>query len=183
MFWRLLRDKMDVKDAIKKRRSVRKYQDREISEELLKELLDAAILAPSGNNAQPWKYKILRRGEKRDILRRENIFKQDFVYTSPYIIVCCADPKSYPRAKFESDFDDPYEERALRDLAISSQNLVLRATELGLGSCYVGWMNKDKIKEILGIPENYIIPYVTTLGYPDEEPSATPRKSMDDILL
>jgi len=175
--------KMNVKEAIEKRRSIRKYKSKEISEELLNEILEAARLAPSGNNAQPWKFKVIRDEETKDKLKQNGIFKQDFVYSSPVIIVCCADPDAYPQGKFEPGFDDSNEFRASRDLSLACQNLVLRATDLGLGTCYVGWMNKDKIKEVLDLPKTYIIPYIITIGYADEKPSVSSRKAKKDIIL
>lgn len=173
---------MDVKKAIEDRRSIRKYADKEVSDDMIKELIEAARLAPSGNNAQPWKYMVIKK-EMIEKLKENKIFKQNFVYKAPVIIVCCADPKAYPRAKFESAFDDPYEARALRDLSISCQNLVLQAVELGLGTCYIGWMNKEKIKEILNIPEEFVIPYVITIGWPAEQPDARDRKDIDEIVI
>ncbi len=174
---------MDVKKAIEETRSVRQYQDKEISEDLIKELMDAARLAPSGNNAQPWKYKVITSDKEKALLKENNVFKQDWVYNSPVIILCCGDPEAYPKGEFEEGLDDPYEARALRDLAISSQNLVLRATELGLGTCYVGWVNKPKIKKVFELPERYVIPYVITVGYPADKPKQKSRKNIEDILL
>jgi len=174
---------MDVKDAIVNRKSVRKYLEREVPMEVLKELIEAARLAPSGNNAQPWMFKIVIESTQKEKLRTNEVFKQNFVYNSPVIIVCCANPEAYPRAKFEPDFDDSFEIRAIRDLSIASQNLVLRATELGLGTCYVGWLNKKKIKEVLEIPGKYKVPYVITVGYPEGQPKQSIRKSLKDLLL
>ena len=122
-------------------------------------------------------------GEEKEILRKNKIFKQEFVCEAPLIIVCCADPTAFPREKFESGYDDKYEIRAVRDLSIASQNLVLQAEELGLGSCYVGWMQKEKIKTALNIPTHLVVPFVITLGFPDE--TLHPRKLKDkkEILL
>ncbi|MBU1201735.1 MAG: nitroreductase family protein [Nanoarchaeota archaeon] len=174
---------MDVVDAIRSRRSVRKYQDREVSKDVLLELIDAARLAPSGNNAQPWMFKIITSAKERKLLRKNKIFKQAFVYTAPAIILCCSDPYKYPGEKFDEQYDHPNKLRAIRDLAISSQNLVLRATELGLGTCYVGWMDKDKIKELFNLPLYFITPYVITVGYPAENPSEHKKKELKDILI
>lgn len=174
---------MNVEKAIRDRRSIRKYKSEEVSEEIVNELLEAARLAPSGNNAQPWRFKVINNKTIIERLREEGIFKQDFVYNAPLIIVCCADPEAYPKAKFESGFDDPYEERAGRDVTIASQNLILRATELGLGTCYVGWMNKPRAKEVLGIPVRFVVPYVITVGYPDEAPDARERKDKEEVVL
>lgn len=172
---------MDVKEAIKRRRSVRKYQSKEISDDLIKEVIDAARLAPSGNNTQPSRYLIVRDNQIKDRLRENEVFKQDFVYEAPIIVVCCADPSIYK--DMVKEWDIPNEDRALRDLSIASFSLVLRATELGLGTCYVGWIKEEKIKEVLDIPKGYIVPYVIILGYSAEQPRLTPRNSIDEIIL
>ncbi len=174
---------MDVKKAIEIRASIRKYQDKEVSDRDLNEVINAARLAPSGNNAQPWRFKIIKDEKIKEELKVKRIFKQDFVYSAPVIIVCCADPKAYPEAKFEPAFDDPYETRAIRDLSIASQNLVLRATELGMGTCYVGWLNKEGIKKVLKLPKRYIVPYVITVGYPAEKSIRKSRKDMSEIVF
>ena len=171
---------MDVKEAISKRHSVRKYQDRDIPEDVIRELIDAARLAPSGHNTQPWRFFIIKDSETKKKLQMEKIFLQDFVCKSPLIIVCCADPAVYGK---ESVQDDPNNQRALRDLCIASSFLVLRATELGLGTCYVGWVDKEKIKSALNIPKGFVIPFVITAGYPTEQPKPTPRKTIDEIVL
>jgi nitroreductase len=171
---------MQVKKIIEKRRSIRKYQDKQVSEKMIQELLEAARQAPSAYNAQPWKFKIINDKETVEKLKQEKIFKNEFVYTAPVIIVCCADEEAYPE-KARKNFNT--RELAIVDSGIVGQNLVLRATELGLGSCYVGIINRKKIKEILNILGDYIIPFVITIGYADEKPEAQPRKSMEEIVF
>jgi nitroreductase len=172
---------MDVKKAIKERRSIRKYEDREIPDNLVRDVIDAARLAPSGNNTQPSTYYVIKDEETKAKLRANEVFTQNFVYDSPTIIVCCTNPQVYK--KHVEGWDSRNEIRAIRDLSIASAFLVLRATELGLGTCYVGWLKEDKIKNILEIPEDNIVPYVITIGFPDEQPKPKTRKSIDEVLL
>ncbi|MBT7903535.1 nitroreductase [Candidatus Woesearchaeota archaeon] len=172
---------MDVKIAINERKSIRKYQEKEVSSEILLELIDAARLAPSGNNAQPWKFKIITDKSLKQKLRENNIFPQDFVYSVPAIILCCADPTEYK--KNVSGLDDANNLRAVRDLSIATSFLLLRATELGLGTCYVGWMKKEEILNLLELPSEYVVPYIITVGYPAESPDSKPRKNIDEILI
>ena len=135
---------MEVHEAIKKRRSIRKFLDKPVSQEIIKELLEAARLSPSAMNAQPWKFLVVNDKKVINELRKENIFRQEFVYNAPVIIVCCADIDSYPdRAR--DNF--ALRELAIGDIAFASQNLVLRATELGLGTCYIGLLDKEKVKK------------------------------------
>jgi len=173
-------NKMQVKEAIKKRRSIRKYLDKEISNEVVNELIEAARLAPSAYNAQPWRFRIVKDKEMIKRFKEEEVFKHEFVYTAGLIIVCCGDKSLYPERARE-DFD--LKDLVYGDLGICSQNLVLRAVELGLGSCYVGIVDRVKLRRILNIPENYIIPYVLVIGYPDEEPEAKERRSREEIVF
>lgn len=172
---------MDVKKAIETRRSIRKYQDKKVPENIITELIDAARLAPSGNNAQPSRFFIVNNEATINKLKQYEIFKQDFVYTAPVIIVCCADPTAY--TKHTAGVDDENRIRAIRDLPIASSFLVLRATELGLGTCFVGWVEKEKIKNVLNIPREYIVLYVITVGYPDEKLESRSRKNIDEIII
>ena len=159
---------MNVIDAIKKRRSIRKFLDKPVSPEMIKDLLEAARLAPSAYNSQPWKFFVVSQKKKIEELRENKIFVQDFVYNSPVIIVCCADMESYPdRARENFNL----KELAIADLSFASQNLVLRATELGIGTCYIGLLDKEKVKKVLNIPEKYIVPYAIIAGFSDEKPS------------
>ena len=172
---------MDVKEAIAKRRSIRKYQRKEVPLDLIRELIDAARLAPSGSNVQPGRYYLVKDSETKEKLRKNQIFQQDFVYQAPALIVCCSDIQSY--AQGVKGWSEENENRALRDLSIASAFLVLRATELGLATCYVGWMKKDKIKDVLDIPRHYLVPFVIAVGYANEQPRPLPRKSIDEIFV
>ncbi len=172
---------MDVKEAIAKRRSIRKYQRKEVSADLIREVVDAARLAPSASNAQPCRYYVIKDDETKERLKENQIFQQDFVYQAPVLIVCCSDVQSYRQGV--KGWSEENEHRALRDLSIASAFLVLRATELGLATCYVGWMKKDKIKEVLDLPRSYMVPFVVAVGYGNEKPGPLPKRSMDEVLL
>ena len=172
---------MDVKKAINKRRSIRKYKDKKVPDHLIMEVLEAARLAPSGINAQPARYLIVKDDEVKKKLKENKVFPQDFLYQAPVIIVCCADPNAYK--KRVAGLDLPNDVRAIRDLSIASAFLVLRATELGLGTCYVGWLDEEKLLSTLSIPKGIVVPYVITLGYSAEKPKPSSRKKMDEILL
>jgi nitroreductase len=172
---------MDVKDAIEARRSIRKYKDKPVPDDLVTEMIDAARLAPSGNNTQPSRYLIIKDESVKQKLRDNDIILDKWVYTAPIIIVCCTDPQAF--TKSVKGWDDYNEIRAIRDLAIASSYLVLRATELGLGTCYCGWIKKDKIKDVLDIPRHMIVPYIITVGYADESPGPRPRNGIEEIML
>jgi len=170
---------MDVEEAINRRRSIRKWQDKEIPDEIINQLLDAARRAPSAHNVQSHRYFVAK---TKDIskLVENGAFKRSFVGEAPLIIVCCADPSKYPES---TEVDETPEHYAYIDLSIAASFLVLQATELGLGSVFIAWIYRDKIREVLNIPEGYIIPFVIPIGYPDENPPERPRKSLDEIVF
>ncbi|UCD04567.1 MAG: nitroreductase family protein [Candidatus Woesearchaeota archaeon] len=170
---------MKVKEAIEKRRSIRAYTDRTIDKETINELLQAARLGPSAYNAQPWKFMIINQKETISKLKENNVFVQDFVYTAPLIIICCVSDEYPERAKEYVNTG----KLSFGDMGLSSQNLVLRATELGIGSCYIGLLDRAKIKTILDIPQNYDVTYAIVLGYPAEDPDPKPRKELKDIVI
>lgn len=189
-----------LKNIIKRRRSVREYELAAAPAKLILQAIDAARLAPSGCNAQPALYYI---ANKREIsqLKETNIFIQEFVYNAPNLIICCGDPKTYEKPEAyerqikDGTLPDPADryikeifkgkerERTIRDVSIASTYLVLRATELGLGTCYVGLFNEDRLKKILKLPVGYVIPFVIAVGYSKQAPMRTPRKRLDDIII
>ncbi|MDD4900607.1 MAG: nitroreductase family protein [Patescibacteria group bacterium] len=171
---------MDIREAINIRKSIRKYKKKQISDEVINELLDAARKAPSAKNVQSHKYFIVKDGVVKNKLIKAGAFKQSYVNDAPLIIICCADPSQYPKS---TDVDETPVNYAYIDLSIATSFLVLRATELGLGTVFVAWIYRDKIKEVLNIPENYIIPFVIPVGYPDEDPRPKPRKDLKEIII
>lgn len=171
---------MHVKEAIAVRRSIRQYEDKRIPEDIVTELLNSARKAPSAKNTQPHKYFVVKSEETKKRLKEYGAFEQDFVYDAPLIIVCCADPTQYPES---IEIDETAEKYAYIDLSIAASFLVLRATELGLGTVFVAWVYRDRIKEVLNIPEKYIIPFVISVGYPAEDPDPKPRKDLSNILF
>lgn len=178
---------MEVKNAIEKRRSVRKYKNRELSDFIINELIEAARLAPSAYNAQPTKLIILKSKEIKRKLEEDKIFKQSFVCEAPVIIVFLGDPNVYPKGRLEATYSNPSEIAgdvgAVRDVSIAAQNLVLRAMDLGLGTCYIGLIAREKFKHLLNLPEDYVLPFAIIAGYPDEKPKASPRKPSKDLLM
>lgn len=171
---------MNVKDAINLRKSIRKYQDKPIPKEIILDILDSARKAPSAKNTQSHRYFIINEEKVKDELKKHGVFKQPFVYEAPAIIVCCADPTQYPKS---TDVDEDPNNYARIDLSIAASFMVLRATELGLGSVFVAWIYRDMIKKVLNIPENYIVPFVIPIGYPAENPIPKDRKDLKEILI
>lgn len=164
---------MDVFEAITERKSIRKYKDIEVEDEKLQKILESARIAPSAANRQEWKFLVVKNQETRNKLV-EAANGQKFVAEAPITIVACST---------ESERIMPCGQHAYTvDLSIAVSFMMLEATELSLGTCWLGAYDEEKIKEILGIPEEIRVPAMFTLGYSDENPAPRPRKDMDDIV-
>jgi nitroreductase len=190
---------MDVIDAVRARRSIRLYSRKLVSAKLVNEILEAGRLAPSGCNVQPTRYFIIRSAKTKQRIMAKRVFLQDWVYTAPIILVFCGDPSSYKSLDgMKYQIDDrtlpskltemlPYlsdtPNRLIRDISISSAFSVLRAQELGLGTCYIGLVRKKLLKSMLKIPKAYIIPFAMAIGYPAENPQQRPRKELIYLKL
>lgn len=157
---------MNVFDAIKSRRSVRKYKNRPIEKEKIRKVLEAGRLAPSAHNSQPWKFYVVKtKGREKKLV---DVAKgQKFAGEAPVIIVVCGDPSA--------------SEYCESDCALAIENMVLEAKELDLGTCIIGWFDKNKARSFLNIPRNLEIFYMLPLGYPDEDPRPRGRKDLEDV--
>jgi len=145
---------MDVFEAVQLRRSVRAYESTPVPKEKLEKILEAARLAPSANNIQPWHFIVVTDPEKRAKLAKAPF--AGFLKEAPVVIVGCGDRKASPKW-------------FMVDVAIAMQNMVLTATSEGLGTCWVGSFNEDQVRGMLKIPENYRVVALLALGYPREK--------------
>lgn len=156
-------------DIVRKRLSIRKYKPDPVPEEKIEYVLESARLAPSWGNKQCWKYIVIK-----DESTRKRLGVREWVAEAPVIIVGCADPE-------QSGYSHGIPYYAV-DFAISMEHLVLAAAELGLGTCWIGkHYEEDRVKNLLGIPDNIKVVALTPLGYPDEEPEPRDRKSIQEI--
>jgi nitroreductase len=164
---------MNVIEAINKRKSIRKYKNTKIDDEKLKKILKSAQIAPSAANRQEWKFIVVKNKETRDELVVA-AHGQKFLGQAPIIIVACST---------ESERVMPCGQYAYTvDLSIAVSFMILEATELGLGTCWLGAFDEGEVKRILNIPEDIRVPAMFTLGYADESPTPRPRKALDDII-
>jgi nitroreductase len=164
---------MNVSEAIKLRRSVRAYQEKEIEEEKLNKILEAARLAPSANNRQEWKFIVVKDKylkEKLAIAADE----QTFIGEAPIVIVACATESQSIMLCGQP--------RYTIDVSIAMSFIILQARELELGTCWIGAFDESSVKEILGIPEYIRVVAITPLGYSGEDPPATSRKELEQIV-
>jgi len=166
---------MSVLEVIKKRQSIRRYKEDLIPEEALLRVVEAARLAPSGKNLQPWKFIIVRDQVLKEKLASASA-GQFFIAKAPVIIVGCGFPDNcYARM-------GRYMKSWPVDVTIALEHLILQAQEEGLGTCWIGSFEEEEVKAILNIPRNVRVLALTPLGYPDETPPFRKRKSLDKII-
>lgn len=164
---------MDVFTAISQRKSVRAYQDRMIDEDTLRHVLEAGRIAPSAGNRQDWKFIVVTDAETRKKLGVA-ARGQMFVSQAPVIIAGCAIAPEYVMMCGQS--------AGIIDVSIAFSFLMLQATELGLGTCWLGAFDETAVKKILAVPDHVRVVAMTPLGYPDEAPAGRPRKSMEEVV-
>ena len=166
---------MNVLEAIQKRRSVRKYKPDPLPEDVLGRILQAARLAPSGKNLQPWRFILVRSAETKERLARASA-DQTFIAEAPVVVVACADPEArYARM-------GRYMKSWPVDVACALEHLMLQAADEGLGTCWIGAFEEQAVKDILGVPDGIKVLALTPLGYPADVPSFRGRKGLAEIV-
>jgi nitroreductase len=198
---------VEVLEAIAARRSIRRYSSREVPDDLLRKVLEAGRLAPSASNLQTWKFKVVKDPVTRRAMR-EAAYNQRFVEEAPVVIVACADlPALGERSKRTLELlragavkpsagmilwylrkkGDAEGERgflhAVINVTIAVENMVLAATSLGLGTCWVRAFEEAKVAEILALPPEYPPLFLLPMGFPAEDPPPRPRKNLEEILI
>jgi nitroreductase len=204
---------LTVREAIQKRRSIRRFKQIPVPDEIILEMLEAARLAPSGSNAQPWRFVVVTDAEEKKELRKL-CFNQAFVEEAGVVFVFCTDLSVYSgrtrRTRRQEMIDaGVFASRALDDSGlqryvqmpdesdtafylpmatantyIAVEHIVLMATALGLGSCWVGGISNLKaVRDMLGIPRGIYVLGLLAVGYTDTEPKARPRLPLEGILL
>jgi len=185
---------MDVKACIEQRRSVRRYLDGPVAQDLVDEVLEAGRLAPSGGNIQPWRFMVVRDDAMRQALKACS-YGQQFVADAPLIIVGCGVLDAYDRVLGKRpDILDPElgQGAAIREFQVKNacvnvstalEHMALRAVSLGLATCWVREFRDYEIHRVLPLAPNLIVVALLCLGYPDESPPARPRKLLSEIVL
>jgi len=156
---------MNVMDAIRKRKSVRAYDNRPVEEDRLNAVLEAGRLAPSASNRQEWRFVVVRDAETRKRLAQA-AGNQGFVGRAPVVIAACARTDGHVMKCGQPCYPI--------DVAIALDHMTLAAVELGLGTCWIGHFDERKVKEILGIPDEIRVVELMPLGYP-ADPSAVTK--------
>ena len=162
---------MNFLELTKKRYSVRAYKSTPVEDEKLKYILEAARMAPTGSNQQAFQLIVVHTKGREEELRR--IYDKDWFVQAPIIICACA-------TRSPGQFYD--ECRNYRNVAIVMDHLILAATNLGLGTCWIGAFDPKAARDILGLPEEIKPIVFATVGYSDDEPRPKVRKSIDELI-
>ena len=206
---------LTVRETIQQRRSIRKFLDKPVPTEMINEMLEAARLAPSASNRQPWRFIVVT-DKKERVKLRQICWDQAFIEQAPVVFVCCADLTAYAQASrlkraqefidygvtktLSGRFADPefqasllkmpdsdlgiYRAAAVANTYIAIEHMVLTATALGLGSCWVGSLGEEgEISAMFGLPETTVVAAVLPVGYPAVTPPPRPRISLSEMLL
>jgi len=163
---------MDVFETIKKRYSVRSFQQKSVPEKTLEKILEAGRLAPSAHNAQDWKFIVVQ--DERTKQSLGEAAGQNFITEAPIVIAAVStNPKH-----ILSSGNPAY----AIDLAIATEHMMLAATDEGLGTCWIGAFDQQGCKKILDVPDKYKILALFPLGYPADQPSPKDRKPLKEII-
>jgi nitroreductase len=157
---------------IKSRRSVRSYKPDPVPDEMVAQLLEAGQWAPSANNQQPWAFIVVRDPEvRRQVAQHATYYlaRRARVDEAPLLIVLCGQVRSRVYRQFLHG-----------DVGMAGMQIMLQAQ--GLGTCWIGGLNRKAIAEILKVPDYLDIVGVLTVGFPDEDPPPPPRKPLSEIV-
>ena len=176
---------MKFLDLVTLRQSDRKYTDAHVERDKIERCLEAARLAPSASNSQPWSFVVVNEPELKNKVARKTFGParsfNKFVPQAPVIVVIVMEK---PKMITEIGGKIKHKEYPLMDVGIAAEHFCLQAAEEGLGSCMLGWFDEQGVKKLLGVPENKTVPLLITLGYtPDDYKTRKKiRKPFDKIV-
>lgn len=200
---------LTTKEAIEKRRSIRNFRPDPVPDNVINALLDAARLAPSGCNAQPWRFKVVKDAATKMKLA-EAAHRQPFIAKAPVVLVCCADIRGYIEGTISSIQDlgrtGAVEERVVTlildrtekmktlkteelapriafNVAIAVEHIVLRALDFGLGTCWVRLIDEQMVRSMFGWDEHIHVVALVPVGFPAESPPPRKRLGLSEIII
>ncbi|MBQ0113595.1 MAG: nitroreductase family protein [Bacteroidales bacterium] len=171
---------MEFRELIEKRQSDRRYLDKPVEEEKIKQCIEAAMLAPSACNAQPWTFVVIN---EESLLKEVRSAASDgginrFAYGAKAFVAIVLEKESLMAGMGMVIKDKEYR---LMDIGMAAEHFCLMAAELGLGTCMIGWFSEKKIKKLLNVPDKKRIPLIISVGYPDTKHREKQRKEFSQI--
>ncbi len=168
---------MEFDEVIKNRRCVRRFDSKkEVTDKQIKEILKAGTLAPSEGNVQPWHFVVVK-NDGIKLRLTEAALGQSFIMQAFAVIVVCID-LDLAHSKYAERGIELYSKQST---AAACENMFLKATEQGLGACWVGAFDEKEIKRILKLEEKFQPVIIMPIGYPAESPTLPERKSVDEV--
>jgi len=164
---------VDVFEAIRSRRSVRGYKPDPVSDELLEQVLEAGRRAPTAANRQAFRVIVAHVKDREEELAR--VYGRSWLLQAPLVLAVVA----VPGEAWRRMDDKPYDEV---DATIAMDHMVLAATALGLGTCWIAAFDPDAAREVFGLPDDVELVAITPLGYPAKASATTDRKPLEDLV-
>jgi nitroreductase len=164
---------MEFAELIKKRYSVRAYKADVVEEDKLRQVLEAARLAPTAANRQPFRIVVIHRAGREVELKR--IYHRDWFVQAPLLLCICGVPAQAWSRSDGKNYTDV-------DVSIAMDHLVLAATDLGLGTCWVAAFDPAAARQVLGLPDDVEPIAFTPLGYPADQPRPKERKALSELV-
>lgn len=164
---------MDFYDVIRRRYSVRAYKPDPVEKEKLDRILEAAILAPTAANRQPFRLIVIQTAGRQEELKR--IYNRDWFVQPPLVICACGIPAEAWQRMDGRNYHDV-------DVTIAMDHLILAAANEGLGTCWIGAFDPRAAREVLGLPEGVEPIAFTPLGYPADTPRPKKRKAREELV-
>ena len=171
---------MNFQELITERQSTRKYLGKSMDKVLVEKCLEAARLAPSACNSQPWHFVVVDDKDKIKEIGEAaaSLGMNKFAADVPVIVAVVLEKMNFT-AKVGSILKN--KDYCMLDLGIAVEHFCLQATEEGLGTCIIGWFDEKRVAKLLGVPKGKRIPLLLTLGYPDCELRKKIRKPLEEI--
>jgi nitroreductase len=165
---------MEFTELIQKRYSVRSYRSDPVADEALEEILAAARIAPTAANRQPFQFIVIHTAGRQDEVRR--LYHREWFVQAPVVILACgALSQGWVRSFDQANY-------TIVDVAIAMDHLILAATNLGLGTCWIANFDPDVVRAVLGLPEGVEPIAMTPLGYPADQPRPKERKPLAELV-
>ena len=196
---------MDVFETIRRRRSIRSYEHKEVPEEIVTKLIEALRLAPSSGNRQPYRFIVVKDQATKEALAKACRWNpgraqvHEYIADAPLVIAVCGyenesitrfykDGVTYLTTNrmlkdIERDAGKPYLSMMMLDIAVAFDHLDLAATSLGLGTCWIASIDELAVKKVLGVPDEVRCLAVMTIGYTSKWPEPRPRKDLSKLVF
>jgi nitroreductase len=194
---------MQFDEVIQTRRSIRNFKPDPVSDKAISDILEAARLAPSGGNIQPWRFVVIRSQEIKEKLKATTRWR--FALKAPVIIACCFDLSTadgrqdrlvelsqagaFDNVEMEGEYTVPVRthEQLLAYLSmnvgIAITHMMLKAVDLGLGTCWIGGFDPLKTRKVLALADNLHIVALLPIGYPERIPAQRPRFPLEKVIV